>query len=127
MTYPPTYESNKNLGGKSKRYGPGYVYLVRQVGTAYCKIGISIRPDSRLVQIDYSVPFQVEMLHTILVPSMKESEDIWHDLFKSYRLKGEWFNLPDDAITLFCSCRGNHEYGLNYEIFCVNKWYWENH
>ena len=119
------YESNRMLGGKSKRYGPGYVYLIRQKGTNNCKIGISINPESRFIQIDYSVPFEIEMVHMILVPRMKETEDLWHRIFKEYRFKGEWFHLTSDAIRLFCSCGGHHEHGIEQEIFFENRWYWE--
>lgn len=122
--YPFDYELNRKLGNKSKRFGPGYVYMVRQKDTNFCKIGISINPEYRFTQIYYSVPFEVEMSHLILVPRMKESEDRWHGIFSKYRVKGEWFNLPDKAIKLFQSCTGKHEEGLDYEIFVENKWYW---
>lgn len=125
--YPDSVESNKLLHGKAKRFGPGYVYLVKQVDANYCKIGLSISPEYRLTQIDYAVPFEVTMLHTILVPNMKAAEDMWHRIFARWRKKGEWFLLTDDAIRLFCSCTGRHELGLEYEIYVVNQWYWGNH
>lgn len=120
-----SHQENALAGKKSKRHGPGYVYLIRQRGSSNCKIGLSIDPESRFVQIDYSVPFDIDMIHTMLVPSMKEAEDLWHRVFKKYRKKGEWFELPEAAIELFRSCNGNHEYGLSYEIFLSNRWYWE--
>jgi len=119
-------EENSKLGSKAKRFGPGYVYLIRQKGTNTCKIGISINPDYRLTQIDHAVPFDVELVHQILVPSMRRSEDLWHNLFRRWRLKGEWFALTDAAIRLFCSCNGRNEHGIEYEIFVVNSWYLEH-
>jgi len=98
---------------------------MREKNGKRCKIGISIDPESRLRAVNYAVPFDTELLHTILVPDMKKAEDNWHAIFKSRHIKGEWFTLTETDIRLFCSCTGQRGHGLNIEIYVDNAWYWE--
>lgn len=118
-------KSNTNMGPSSKKYGPGYVYLIKATDSNYCKIGISINPKRRLYTIDQTVPFDVELIHTMPVRSMKQCEDSWHYIFKKKRMKGEWFILDEDDIKLFCQCEGEQEQPLNIQIYWKNKWYWD--
>lgn len=116
---------NRRRGMKSYRYGAGYVYLMKEVGGDLYKIGISINPQKRLYDINNTMPFDVELVHTMPVREMKKCEDSWHYIFREKHVKGEWFRLNSNDVKLFKQCTGEHEEPLNIQIYWRNEWYWE--
>lgn len=80
---------------------PGYVYLIRGVGTPWYKIGISIDTKVRLKQLGTQGPFKIELIHQLKVNDMIAVESHFHRLFNGKRAEGEWFTLTPDDIALF--------------------------
>lgn len=84
----------------------GYVYLIVGIdasGVRNCKIGKSKDVQSRHRQLGIKMPFPIEVEHYIECADMHCIERYWHHMFQGKRLEGEWFNLTDEDISLFCS------------------------
>lgn len=74
----------------------GYVYLLESGGVY--KIGRAKVVDNRIKQIQPKLPHPVELLHTIPCENMAHAEASLHAKYKDFRLNGEWFNLPAQAV-----------------------------
>ena len=82
----------------------GFVYLMNRDDAKWTKIGLSIHPDKRQLQVakecsnqvGYSV--KIGLLKVWEVPNMIEAERQLHKLFDNKRVAGEWFNLDTDEI-----------------------------
>lgn len=75
------------------------VYLITCRETQTCKIGYSKDPYKRVLQLQTSNPFRLE-LESVLEGDL-EYESFIHRYFKKYRLQGEWFKLNDEILTFF--------------------------
>jgi hypothetical protein len=98
----------------SGAFGPGFVYLM-QTGELY-KIGYSVDPEARLDHVRVYDPMVqeyggvVELLYTIPVQNMRQSEAALHVCFEDrrvYRLGGmlrtEWFRLSSVDVAQICA------------------------
>jgi len=98
------------LGGQIP-YEAGYVYLMHAQGTSYYKIGKSINPDKRLLQISPKMPFETELIKVWGTNFMSIAEKWLHKHFSEFRRNGEWFQLPDEFLFhLLIGC--DYEYTL---------------
>lgn len=79
-------------------YEQGYVYLMRACGTNYYKIGKSVNPDRRLLQIAPQMPFTTVFVKVWRSNFMSMGEKLLHHFFQDYRANGEWFKLPEHAL-----------------------------
>ncbi len=77
----------------------GIVYLLECQG--YYKIGRTANPDvsARLSSIQTGNPFWITLVDSAVVPNCCEVERELHKRFDAYRVRGEWFKLPDEALT----------------------------
>lgn len=76
----------------------GYVYLLRQIGGVYYKIGRTRNPNDRIKTFAVKLPFPVEYDALIRTANMNELERQLHAKFQMKRADGEWFALaPDDV------------------------------
>jgi hypothetical protein len=76
----------------------GYVYIL-STADGYFKIGQSRDVSARISRLRIQLPFPVELEHvvgTYIAPSKAES--FLHNKFKHYRMNGEWFRLPREAV-----------------------------
>jgi hypothetical protein len=72
-----------------------YVYLFRC--GEYHKIGRSDNPKKRAKALDhFALP--VEIVCIIDAGNGQRLEQFYHNIFKEYRIRNEWFKLPDEAI-----------------------------
>lgn len=79
----------------------GYVYVVKSLHPApLYKIGRSNRPDKRTELFGIEVPFDIEVMHTIQTDDMYALESELHAKFADKRVRGEWFNLSADDLTV---------------------------
>ena len=62
------------------------------------KIGVSSNVGKRLKQIQTSCPYRIELLEKAGVNDAYGHEKAIHDQYKKYKLKGEWFLLPDSTL-----------------------------
>jgi len=98
------YFSQKFLDEHKKRNGfvpvePGFIYLIEAVGSQFYKIGKSIHPDKRILQISPKMPFETRLLCVRRSNFMSIAEKMLHAKLQDCRTNGEWFELDD---TLLC-------------------------
>lgn len=74
-------------------YEPGFVYVIHAVGSNYYKIGKSINPDRRLLQIAPQMPFRTRFIKVWRTYFMSMAESILHGSFEEERANGEWFEF----------------------------------
>ncbi len=84
----------------------GYIYLLSdQLG--HYKIGHTIDVNRRLAELRTQPPFEITTAAYCYVPDRFRAEKELHQNYSKYRLRGEWFSLPSDAV-------GNLQRGLEY-------------
>jgi hypothetical protein len=74
----------------------GYVYLVRCGG--FHKIGLAKDADKRLSGLKTSSPFEMELLKKWRCKRPDTIEAHLHERFKSFRTRGEWFQLSEQVV-----------------------------
>jgi hypothetical protein len=74
----------------------GFVYVIKS--DKYCKIGMSLLPEKRISSIKTSCPHKVEIIRIFETDNMIKMEKNLHNYFIAYKLRGEWFDLPEEAI-----------------------------
>lgn len=105
----------------AKKWGPGYVYMMHAVGTTFYKIGHATNVERRWYGIDSACPLPVVIIHKTYVDMQTEAEAYWHRIFRSLRVKGEWFNLTEGHVQLFKAVKDPNPHMFGYEIFYLNK------
>lgn len=83
----------ENNEDKSNR--DGYVYLVKL--DKHYKIGIAQDPKSRLKEFTL-LPYELEYITTAYVNNYAQVEKDLHEKYKSYRVRGEWFELNNQQV-----------------------------
>ena len=89
-----------------------YLYIIRQsgieadvlVGDFFYKIGNSKNPESRLKSLQTSNPSELELIFTYGCQTKDESlffERCMHQLFSSFRHRGEWFFMSNEIVQRF--------------------------
>jgi len=92
-------------------YEQGYVYLIHAVGSNYYKIGKSVNPDRRILQIAPQMPFPVRFIHLWHSNFMSLGEAYLHRVFQEHRTNGEWFAFaPEQLCSLLTSLGENVKY-----------------
>lgn len=78
--------------------GPdGFVYILK-AGEFY-KIGKAKTLGPRIRTLKIQLPFSAEVWHAFPCENYSQSELHLHEWFSRERVNGEWFRLPDDALT----------------------------
>lgn len=95
--FPKTMKVN-SVGSMANKKGS--VYLMKADNGVY-KIGMSVNPVQRMLSLERTLPYDLELIHTIPSNRMKHLERYFHDLFKESRLKGEWFELTHEQVEQF--------------------------
>lgn len=74
----------------------GYVYIIEQVGSNFCKVGVSDRPAERIVSLQRKNPNRIAIRY-ILEPAGTVGayalEALIHSHLAGARLDGEWFKM----------------------------------
>jgi hypothetical protein len=74
----------------------GHVYIIRAIGSDRIKIGHSLEPQKRLLQLKFpQAPFQLELVDQIYCIDAHELEQYIHKLYTKYRVHGEWFSTTN--------------------------------
>lgn len=98
-----------NHAGTNQRKGRrGYVYLLKSLD-GYYKIGKSVEPAARIHNLGVVLPFPIETEHYFSCDDYSEAETALHRKYADFRLKGEWFNLPDAEVAWIKSVRRYEE------------------
>lgn len=77
---------------RSKRHS-GYVYAVRVIGYDLVKIGYSLEPKRRLIDLENGSGMKGGLDMILSFPAKPTVERALHAKFKAERLFGEWFRL----------------------------------
>jgi hypothetical protein len=82
---------------------PGFVYLVeededRRNGRVYCKIGRSVNPAQRAVELQVGNPRKLFLSAVLRTGDTVGLEAKYHKRFAHFRLVGEWFDLSQSAV-----------------------------
>lgn len=75
----------------------GYIYVLRSEAGHY-KIGKAKDPFSRGRTIGTQHAYEVKLIYVALCLDYTRVETYLHQALASYRMNGEWFNLPQDKI-----------------------------
>jgi hypothetical protein len=86
---------------KEKKHKPGVVYFIGD-DRGNCKIGISRQFKSR-VNYYLKQPYNPNIHRTIDVSDVTAAEKVFHEMFKSSRVNGEWFALDEKDIAFIKS------------------------
>jgi hypothetical protein len=78
----------------------GYIYVVQMEGTRYFKIGRSNNVPRRMSEIGVQLPSPYRLRFAHKVCRVRFIESDLHQDFRSYRRNGEWFELPEDGVSL---------------------------
>jgi hypothetical protein len=81
---------------KQNRLNEGWVYILK--GNQYYKIGKTINLDNRIKQISPNLPFETELICAIRSENITRTESTLHQMFKDFRVNGEWFELNDQDV-----------------------------
>ena len=76
----------------------GWVY-VAECGTGEVKIGMSKEPLGRIKHFDTIMPIEVRIIATIPCDDARAAEKLLHHSLSPYRVKGEWFNVPEKSLS----------------------------
>jgi hypothetical protein len=84
------------------------IYFILDRERQAVKIGISMNPRKRLVELQQANPGTLELLAT--VPGDATREWLIHEQFKSSRLRGEWFRATKKLMSRIEYHRGQQGY-----------------
>lgn len=79
----------------------GYVYFVQDC-YGNVKIGMSKNINSRIGEYTL-LPTEPKLIHLIETSDMVKLECLFHEKFKKYRMRGEWFKLTEKNIKWICN------------------------
>ena len=78
---------------------PGYVYLMHEQETGLYKIGSSKQPNKRAQSVASARCSTIRLLQVIPCNDMGHAERAFHKKYDHYRKDGEFFELPDWAVS----------------------------
>jgi len=74
------------------------VYMLAASGGDFYKIGRTKCPKQRFSNLQTACPFDLILIAGIRTPSASLVESHYHDQLSDYRVKGEWFKLPEAVV-----------------------------
>lgn len=98
-----TYKVNVAPPGTPKMLrmpDPGYVYILES-RYGY-KIGKTKDLPTRMNFFGVKLPFETNLVHTILSSNITRCETALHRAYAQHRIDGEWFSLSEKDITWLC-------------------------
>lgn len=83
----------------------GFVYLIQVKDQRFTKIGFSVKPQQRHLDLQVASPYELVLAR--VYPGTKKTESWFHAMFADFHQRGEWFSISpcdvDKVVT---------EYGL---------------
>ena len=76
------------------------IYMDDSAGQRYFKIGFASTFTARLGAHQCASPFPLHVACAYFVGDMRSEERFLHDLFSEKRIRGEWFKLSNDDLTM---------------------------
>lgn len=87
-------ESVKKVHGRERH---GWVYVLRADNGTY-KIGQTMQLQNRVTWLGIQLPYETEVVATIVANDPRSFEAALHRRFEDKRLRGEWFELDDGDL-----------------------------
>jgi hypothetical protein len=77
-----------------------YLYIIRETGTSYCKVGHSAFPEERIAQLQTGNPRTLQLVYVKLFPDkfIRQIESALHSRLKHKWCNGEWFEIDSEKI-----------------------------
>lgn len=79
--------------------GPLFIYFIRAEGTGFVKIGKTLNPWQRQLELQTSNPHKLTLLCAVLDQTGTGEAEL-HKRFQSLRERGEWFREQDALADL---------------------------
>lgn len=79
----------------------GHIYFIQDC-YGNVKIGMSKNINSRIGEYTL-LPTEPKLIHLIETSDMAKLECLFHEKFKQYRMRGEWFKLTEKNIKWICN------------------------
>lgn len=79
----------------------GLVYFVRMGGSNMFKIGYTTNLKSRMSTMQTGCPLQLSVYRKVPHNDPRQFEQYLHECFDNNNIRGEWFNLTEQAIDTF--------------------------
>lgn len=101
----PKNTQRKLLNKKSgSRYHmlPGCVYLL-SVNNEFYKIGYAQDVAARVMHMQVSCPYLINIVHIIATENTLRLETLLHRTYESKHVQGEWFKLSADDVANICA------------------------
>lgn len=73
-----------------------YVYLIKSKDTQQYKIGISVNPYKRILQLETGNPEQLQIISTFKTLNYNSVEKALHNRFSYLKVNREWFSFDND-------------------------------
>lgn len=89
--------AEKKKPPKPEKTYDDFVYLVHASG--HWKLGVSQNVEQRLRELQTGCPFRVEIVKFWKSEQAAKVERALHRRFAEHRMEGEWFKLPESALT----------------------------
>ena len=99
VPYEAWYGDDDEDDGECWSSKPGSVYILRAAKTNLYKIGASEKDvSSRLKALQTGCPYRLSIFRSVAADNCSRRENQLHALLTSYRMHGEWFDIPDESI-----------------------------
>lgn len=105
VSEPEAKATSKGVFIMNKTLKPKYIYLMWLTGDERFKIGVSKKPEKRILSLQKSIPYKLVLVHAFMSNNAHKDEKLIHQLFKECKLRGEWFLLNRSQVAWFCSLR----------------------
>lgn len=101
-------------------YEQGYIYVIHGVGSSYYKIGKSVNPDRRILQIAPQMPFRTRFIRVWRSDFMSMAELFMHEQYSECRVNGEWFEFSAKELECFFMLQMEDMIRYNYGEFVIS-------
>lgn len=89
------------------------IIYIAKAENGLCKIGqASGDVDKRIRSLNCQSPVQINLIYAAKVEQVNEKEKEVHRYLMTYRVRGEWFNFPDDELNKIKIIIGGNEMNL---------------
>jgi hypothetical protein len=73
------------------------VYLLKSDYTGFYKIGVSKHPAKRVKQLETGSSENIAIIHSFSTEIPHKVETALHNMYASYKVNREWYDLPIEA------------------------------
>lgn len=87
-----------NYTVKMQPFNYGYVYVIKHESKPIYKIGKTINPKNRINDFRIVLPYDITPICLIRTNEYHMLEYDLHSYCEYFRIRGEWFELPDDEL-----------------------------